>query len=110
MDTITLRQGETLELSVTADDLTAITLQLLVADEDDSIVIDVTENFTTVDGKRIATIQTNDTNLPVGDYQYMLKLTYPDDVIEMLPDTASCDDDCSLPVLSICKSLSQEVS
>jgi hypothetical protein len=100
---ISIRQGETLELTVTIDDLTASTVQLIV-ENDDGIIINETENFSTVSGKRVALIETNNTDHDLGEYEYMLVVTYSDGVIEKLPDVADCEE-CSLPTLTICKSL-----
>jgi len=102
---ISIRQGETLILSTTNDDLTADTLQLLVADSDGNILINETANFTTTNGVRGAEITTNDTDLDVGEYEYMLVVTYADGTIEKLPDVSDCED-CSLPTLTVCKALS----
>lgn len=103
---ISIRQGETLILSTTNDDLTADTLQLIVTDPDNNVVINETANFTTTNGVRGAEIRTDDTDLAVGDYTYMLVVTYEDGTIEKLPDTSDCEDDCSLPTLKVCESLS----
>jgi len=100
---ISIRRGETLELGITADDLTAQTVQMIVED-DDGIIINETENFTTVDGKRVAVIETNNTNHDLGEYEYMLTIVYADGTIEKLPDVTDCEE-CELPTLTICKSL-----
>lgn len=104
---IQIRRGETLELTVTADDSTAETVNLLARASDDTIVINETATFT----DSVATIRTSDTDLDVGDYDYMLTVTYADGYIEMLPDAADCDDeDCTLPVLTICEAITVGVS
>jgi hypothetical protein len=102
---LSIRQGETLILSTTNDDLTADTLQLLVSNSNDVVVINETENFTTTNGIRGAEIRTNETDLPTGEYTYMLIVTYADGTIEKLPNTEACDGDCSLPTLTICESI-----
>jgi len=100
---ISIRQGETLELTVSIDDLTAQTVRF-IAEDDNGIIIDETENFSTSGTKRVATIETNDTNHPLGAYEYMLVVTYSDGAIEKLPDVTDCTE-CELPTLTICKSL-----
>lgn len=110
---IKVRRGETLELSVTADDLTADTVRLVVSNDAEGIIIDETESFSTVDDERVATISTTDTVHPLGDYEYMLVVEYSDGFIEKLPDAVDCDEDeadCSLPTLTICEALDLEVS
>lgn len=106
---LSIRQGETLEISFTVDDLTAETIQLLVANADGDIVINETENFSTVDGKRVATISTNDTNLTPGNYEYMLVVEYTGGIISKLPDVSECEE-CSLPILKVCEALGIGVS
>lgn len=100
---ISIRQGETLELDFTIDDLTAETVRLIV-ENDDGIIINEVANFSTVSGKRVASISTTNTNHDLGEYEYMLSVTYSDGVVEKLPDVAGCED-CDLPTLTICKSL-----
>lgn len=102
---ISIRQGETLILNVTIDDLTADTVQLLVSNSNDEVVIDETDSFATEDGERVAQLLSNDTDLPLGDYTYMLKITYSDGTIEIMPEAYECEDDCELPTLTICEAI-----
>ena len=99
MDTITIRQGETLQIPIEADDSTAVSVQFQVV-KDGIIYLDVLENF--VDGK--ATIFTNDTLLEIGDYEYIVTITYEDGVVDILPDPTDCvDGDCDFPAFIVCK-------
>lgn len=103
---ITIRQGETLQVPVTINDDSAVTVRFVVADSDDVIVIDITENFTTEDGKASATIMTDDTLIETGEYNYQLVITYSDGVIDILPDPDGCiGGDCELPKFIVCESL-----
>lgn len=96
---ITIRQGETLQIPIEADDSSAVGVQFQAA-QDGVVYIDETENF--VDGK--ATIKTDDTQLATGEYEYMLTVTYSDGVIDKLPDPGDCmDGDCELPKLIVCQ-------
>jgi hypothetical protein len=111
MDDIKIRRGETLEMTVTADDDTADTLNLIVAASDGTVIINETENFSTVDGDRVAVIRTDDTDHEEAEYEYMLTITYSDGVVDKMPDPANCEDeDCDLPTLTICKTLDSGVS
>ena len=109
---LSIRQGETLVISTTNDDITAQTVQLLVSDQDDQIVINETANFSTTNGVRGAEIVVDpaDTDLPASDdthsYKYMLKVTYADGTVEMQPSVEDCDN-CTLPTLKICEALSE---
>ena len=106
MDTIKIRQGETLQIPIEADDSTAVSVQFQVV-KDGIIYLDVTESF--VDGK--ATIFTNDTLLEIGDYEYIITITYSDGVVDILPDPDDCDgDDCEFPDFIVCKGKSIGVS
>lgn len=105
-----IRQGETYIDTIISDDASAETVELVVSDSDGNVIIDETASFSEVDGKTTAVIQTDDTFHPVGDYEYMYIITYSDGVIKHLPDASECGDDCALPTLTICKSLSAEVS
>lgn len=107
---LSIRQGETLEFTVIGDDLTALTVRFLAKKKVGTGTIDETESFSTEDGKRIAEFKITDTQVPEGEYEYMLTVTYPDDVIEKLPDAADCDGDCTFPILTICDALDMEVS
>lgn len=111
MDNLQIRQGETLTLNIESDDLTAQTVRIVVKKPNENAIIDEIANFSTVDGKRVAVLETTDTNKPVDTYQYMLTIEYADGTIKKLPDASNCDDgDCSLPELEICKALDLEVS
>lgn len=103
---ISIRQGETLELTIVVDDDTAETVQILVSNEADAIILNETANFAIVEGKNTAVITTNDTNIAVGEHKYMLKVVYSDGAIEHLPNTLGCDD-CELPVFEVCASISE---
>lgn len=110
MNDIKIRQGETLTLTIESDDLTAQTVRFVARKDTDPIIISVTANFETVDGKRVATISTSDTIIAAETYSYMLVVTYEDETISKLPDTANCGEDCDLPSLIICEALDLEVS
>lgn len=111
MDNLQIRQGETFTLNIESDDLSATTVRIVAKKANETAVIDETANFATEDGKRLATITTSDTNLPIGTYLYMLTLTYADDSIKKLPDASNCEQgDCDFPELTICEALDLEVS
>lgn len=99
---MTIRQGETLQIPIEADDVSAVSV-LFQAAQDGVIYLEELENFEVVEGKATATIFIQDTNLPTGEYEYMLTIVYEDGSIDKLPDTTDCGDDCSLPLLIICE-------
>lgn len=112
MSDITIRRGETLELTIVIDDPHAYLAKFLVASDDDGTIIEQQALFSTVDGVTSAdiVIPTSATNQTEGEYEYMLTIVYDDDVIEKLPDGDCCGDDCELPKFIICKSLEEVVS
>lgn len=111
MTDLQIRQGETLSLTIESDDTTASTVRLVVKKTGQSIIIDETANFSTIDGKRVAVIETDDTNHTVDTYNYMLTVTYADGTVKKLPDASDCaDGDCDLPELTICEAIDLGVS
>lgn len=111
MDNLQIRQGETLPLTITSDDITADTIRIVVKKENENAIIDEIANFSTIDGKRIATFSITDTNHPTGEYLYMLTIVYADGTVKKLPDASNCEEgDCDLPKLTICEALDLEVS
>lgn len=111
MENLQIRQGETLTLNIESDDLTADTIRLVVKKPNENAIIDELESFSTIDGKRIAIIETSDTNHPIDTYEYMFTITYADGTIKKLPDASACEEgDCDLPELTICEALDLEVS
>lgn len=96
---LTIRQGETLQIPIESSDVSAETVQFQAA-KDGVIYIDETAQF--VNGK--ATIWTNNTDIQIGVYEWMLTVTYSDGLIDKLPDQNDCEeDDCKLPTLTVCK-------
>lgn len=104
---ISIRRGETFELSIEADDETAVSVRLVAVNSDSVVYIDETAEF---NSSGEATIQTDDTFIPLGNYEYTLTITYSDGVVDILPDPDMCDDDCDLPKIKVCKSNAEYVS
>ena len=96
-----IRQGETFEITLTDSDTTADTAKLTISN-DTGIIVQETATYTTVDGKRVATIQVNDPLLVVGEYSYMYTVTYTDGTVTKLPDISECDGECPLPKFIVC--------
>lgn len=110
MDTLKIRQGETLSIKIESEDESAVTARFISRKENETPVIDVVASFAAVDGKWVAMIETTDTNKPVGDYLYSVVLTFLDDTIDKLPDPDECEGDCDFPTLTICEALDLGVS
>lgn len=111
MENLQIRQGETLTLTVESDDISADTIRLVVRKTNENPIIDIGATFATIDGKRIATLETSDTIKTPGTYKYMLTIEYIDGTIKKLPDASLCEEgDCDFPELTICEALDLEVS
>lgn len=100
-DNMSIRQGETLQFPVIADDVSAESVLFQVF-KDGVIYIEEFEDFAVVEGKAQATIFTNDTNIPIDTYDYMLTINYSDGVVDKLPDPDDCDVDCEFPKVIVC--------
>lgn len=92
---ISVRQGETFQLPITADDDTAVSVNFKVWG--DTTIIDETANF--VDGQ--ATIDAGTITQDVGDYSWLITTTYSDGFVEILPDN-DCKG-CDAPKFIICE-------
>ena len=104
METLSVRRGETLTLTIYADDDDAQTATLTVA-EDGSMVLSESASFNDVDGKRVAVIEILSVDLSVGDYQYQLGVAYEGGITDILPDPDGCEGDCDLPTFKVCTSI-----
>lgn len=99
MDSMTVRKGATLPLTITNDEDGAVSV-LLTISQNNVIYKSKTASF--VDNEADLTLTPSDTNLPLGDYDYMYTVTYDDGAVEKYPDTDTCDS-CELPTLTICE-------
>lgn len=98
MRDLTYQQGETIRLTVTVEEEGAATAEF-VATDGTTDVITSTANF---DGLT-ADLTTNDTVIAPGSYDYYIRITWDDDSVDILPDTADCDGECIFPQLIICE-------
>lgn len=105
-----IRRGQTYEDTFITDDVLADTVQLIVSEEDGTVIINETANFAIVDGKNTALLSTNDTDHPVGDYKYMYWITDTEGNRYPIPDANDCEGDCELPKFTICEALEAGVS
>lgn len=105
MDNLSVRRYETLELGIEADDDSAVAVRF-IASKDGTVFIDEEAPFNN-DGE--ATIRVQEVDIPLGEYEYTLTLTYSDGTVDILPDASDCGDECDLPTLEVCKSNTPEV-
>lgn len=98
MNDITIGQGETIRQTVTVEDEGAVTATF-VATDGTTNVIEEAVAFTGL----TADISTTDTVIPVGSYDYYIKIEWDDATVDYLPDFSDCDGDCDLPQLIICE-------
>lgn len=97
MENITIGQGETIRLEVVVDEEGADTARF-VAFNGNNIVLEYTVNF---DGMT-ADLSSTDTIIPVGEYDYLIEVTWEDGTVDYLPDLSDCNGDCEFPKLIVC--------
>lgn len=104
MNDITIGQGETIRQTVTVHDQGAVTATFIATDGTTNVVEEAVAfgAFTEEDGAT-ADISTTDTIIPVGSYDYYIKIDWDDSSVDYLPDFSDCDGECDLPQLIICE-------
>ena len=96
MKDMKIEQGEVVDILI--EDKEAVKARLLVSKTvDDTAIIDVEESFT--DGKAQITLLNAQTDKPVGDYVYQIRLYDADN--EYIVLDGDCDD-CTLAKFVIC--------
>lgn len=91
--------GETLNAIVTIDDPDAVSATLTISTIPQIVK---TDNF--VNGEADVSVSAIETQLPLGKYEYQLKVVYGNGIIDKMPDISNCLD-CSLPTVTIMASL-----
>lgn len=100
-------QGATEELLI--NDTEAARAVILVSlNEESAPIIEKGANF--VDGKAQITLLYEDTNIPVGQYVYQIRLFDEDDEYFNLDNKNCSTGDCSFSNLTICPSLAESGS
>jgi len=102
MENINTSWGETLPLTVEAEDADNATLYI---GETGNIVIEQTASF--VDGSADLTVTATDMEITPDTYSYQIVIEYDDGTIRKYPD-ASCED-CELPTITVCETLDMPV-
>lgn len=95
-----IRQGATIEFTLTDDDITAQDAVLTIS-KDNAVALTASANYTTVNSKRVVTLRAEN-DLALGDYKYMFTVNYSDGFIAKFPDVDNCKKDCDLPTLTVC--------
>jgi hypothetical protein len=107
MENLSVRKQATLPLTLIIDDGDDAISAKITISKDDVIYREVVAAVAT--SQADLTLDTSDTDLPLGIYDYMITITYTGGVVEKLPETDGCDD-CELPTLEICEANDVEVS
>lgn len=102
MENITTSWGETLPLTVEAEDADTATLYI---GETGDIVIEQSAAF--VDGSADLTISAEEMEIAPDTYNYQIVIEYTNGDIRKYPD-ASCED-CELPTITVCATLDMPV-
>ena len=101
MTDLTIRQGETLTVDVETDRTDAVTVKMEIATT--PTMLEDTATF--VDLKAQIKFSATETNVPVGEYDYMLTIEYVNGDIEKLPDANCLDGSGELPKVNVLKSI-----
>jgi hypothetical protein len=99
MKDIKIGQGETIRQTITVDQTGADTATFIATDGETNL-IDVEVNFVDME----ANISTTATVIPIGSYDYYIKIVWDDGTVDYLPDFSNCEEEqCAFPQLIICE-------
>lgn len=107
---LSVRQGETLPLTVDIDDIAAVSVSIIVKEDPTDASSTIYESAAFSNQIADLTIESSQTGVPVGEYIYQITVIYSDGSVEKYPDTTNCDDDCQLPQFIVCEALDPGVS
>lgn len=110
MDTISIRYGQTVTLPVDTGDADADTATIYIGKPGELYVLSKTTNLT--DGKGVFSFDTEDTEIPLGKYNYQINVTSGTEVSKFPSPNEGCDScDSDLPTFIVAEALDQtEVS
>ncbi len=104
MDDIKIDKGERLDLLV--EDAESATVTIFVGEDADSTPV-ITKSATFTDGVATIELLFADTNIPVGDYVYQIRL-FDDEGEYFNLDRDECDEgDCTLGAFTVCASIQE---
>lgn len=113
MENLSVSWGETLPFVVQIDDTAAETATITISDTDGNIMLSKSGNFVVDDDTNLTDISLNadETEMPLGEYNYQLRIDYTGGRVDKFPDADYCDgcdessDDFSFPKIIILPSL-----
>ncbi len=109
MDTISIRYGEDVTLPIDASDITAVSADLYIGLPGETYVL--TKHITLTLGVGTFELDSTDTALPLGTYNYQINVTDDGGFLKKFPSPDSSCADCGFPEFIVCESLDQtEVS
>lgn len=88
-DKINVIYGESYESTIECDDETATTAVFYVGKNNQAPII--AKSVPLTDGEGMLELEPEDTEIPVGVYNYMIKVTYSDGKVKKFP-RPDCDD------------------
>lgn len=100
---LSVRYGASLNLRVTLDDAAATSATIYIGNEGEAYLVEKTGAF--VDGVADISLDTTDTELPLGTYKYQINVDYDDGKVIKFPAGDSCDGDTELPNIQILEAL-----
>jgi len=97
---LSVRQRETLPILWENDEEGAETATMTITNKiTGSSVLSKTVPFVALIAD--LTLSSTETDIAVGEYDYMVTISYDDGTIEKYPDVAACSD-CTLPTFEVC--------
>lgn len=106
MDTISIRYGEHVTLPVDAGDTAYVRAELFIGILGETLILSSATDLE--DGQGVFVLSSEETQIPLGTYNYQINVYTGDDLIEKFP-SPNCDS-CTLPKFIVCDALDlQEV-
>lgn len=103
MDTISIRYGEDVTLPLDASNTSAVSADLFIGKPGEAYVL--SKNITLTLGVGVFELDSTDTSLPLGTYNYQINVTDDDGFVSKFPSPNSDCDDCGFPEFIVCESL-----
>lgn len=103
MDTISIRYGEDVTLPIDASNASAVSAALFVGLPGEAYVFTKTAALT--DGVGVFELDSDDTSIPLGTYNYQINVTDDDGDVKKYPSPDSDCEDCGFPEFIVCEAL-----
>lgn len=110
LPTITIRRGSKLDLEIELNDAQAVSARFIVRETATSGVDIISQEVAVTNGVATFNISSSETDIEVADYVYQINVYDSAGDYDVYPDSSDCDDDCDLPVFTVCEAFTDGVS